>query len=72
MIRWNRFFLLATPLVLLWAAGHFFLDRGLKIAVEQFGSAANGARVDVRGLTTRFWRLSSTSAGSPWRTPTRP
>jgi uncharacterized protein (TIGR03545 family) len=58
VIRWNRFFLLATPLVLLWAAGHFFLDRGLKIAVEQFGSAANGARVDVRGLTTRFWRLS--------------
>lgn len=58
MIRWNRFFLLATPLALLWAAGHFFLDRGLKIAIEQFGSAANGARVEVRGLTTRFWRLS--------------
>jgi len=58
MIRWNRFFLIATPLVLLWAAGHFFLDRGLKMAVEQFGTAANGARVDVRGLTTRFWRLS--------------
>ncbi len=58
MIRWNRFFLLATPLVLLWAAGHFFLDRGLKMAIEQVGTAANGARVDVRGLTTRFWRLS--------------
>lgn len=58
MIRWNRFFLIATPLVLLWAAGHFFLDRGLKLAVEQVGTAANGARVDVRSLTTRFWRLS--------------
>lgn len=58
MIRWNRFFLIATPLVLLWAAGHFFLDRGLKTAIEQFGTAANGARVDVRGVTTRFWRLS--------------
>lgn len=58
MIRWNRFFLIATPLILLWAAGHFFLDRGLKLAIEQFGTAANGARVDVGGLTTRFWRLS--------------
>ena len=63
MIRWGRFFLLATPLALLWAGTHFFLDRGIETAIESAGTAANGARVDVRDVDTRFWQLSAIVRG---------
>ena len=60
MIRWGRLALIVVPLALVWAGTHFFLDRGIKSAIQSAGSAAVGARVDVGGVSTSFWRLSAT------------
>lgn len=46
-----------VPLALVWAGTHFFLDRGLRLGLEKAGTAANGARVEVGGVSTRFWGL---------------
>ena|GEM_PF-3584222 len=58
MIRWTRFFLIVTPLALLWVGVHFFLDRGIRSALEKTGTALNGASVNVDRVRTRFWNLS--------------
>lgn len=63
MIRWGRLLFLIVPLVLIWTGTHFFLDRGIKSALETAGTAANGARVDVRDVDTRFWQLSAVIRG---------
>lgn len=63
MIRWGRLTILVTPLVLIWAGTHFFLDRGIKTAIQTAGTAAVGARVDVSGVRTSFWRMSATLSG---------
>ncbi len=72
MIRWGRLALLLTPLVLVWAGTHFFLDRGIRQAIQTAGTAAVGARVDVAGVSTRFWRLSATVRGLAVTDPEEP
>ncbi|HMU75412.1 MAG TPA: hypothetical protein PKD69_06550, partial [Elusimicrobiota bacterium] len=57
MIRWKRLWMVLVPLALVWAGTHFFLDRGLRLGLEKAGTAANGARVEVGGVSTRFWGL---------------
>ncbi len=59
MIRWGRLAVLLTPIVLIWAGTRFFLDRGIKNAVESVGTKAVGAKVDVGNVSTSFWRLSA-------------
>ncbi|MBK8575036.1 MAG: TIGR03545 family protein [Elusimicrobia bacterium] len=72
MIRWGRLAFLLTPLLLIWAGAHFFLDRGIRRAIETAGSAAVGARVDVAGVRTSFWRLSATISGLAVTDPDQP
>ncbi len=72
MIRWGRFALLVTPLVLIWAGTHFFLDRGIKSAIQSAGTSAVGARVDVTDVSTSFWRLSATIRGLAVTDPDQP
>ena len=59
MIRWGRLAVLLTPIVLIWAGTHFFLDRTIKNAIETVGTKAVGAKVDVGNVSTSFWRLSA-------------
>lgn len=63
MSFWKRGFPLLVVLFLAWALVHFFLDRGIARAIEAAGTAANGARVDVGGVSTSFLRLSATITG---------
>jgi uncharacterized protein (TIGR03545 family) len=72
MIRWGRLAFLLTPLILIWAGTHFFLDRGIKSAIETAGTTAVGARVDVANVRTRFWRLSATVNGLAVTDPDHP
>lgn len=72
MIRWGRLAILVTPLVLIWAGTHFFLDRGIKTAIQSTGAAAVGARVDVSSVRTSFWRLSATVNGLAVTNPDEP
>ncbi|MBL0351104.1 MAG: TIGR03545 family protein [Elusimicrobia bacterium] len=50
--------IILVPLALIWAGTHFFLDRGLRLGLEKAGTAANGARVELGGVSTRFWGLT--------------
>jgi uncharacterized protein (TIGR03545 family) len=72
MIRWGRLAFLLTPLLLIWAGAHFFLDRGIRTAIQTVGTAAVGARVDVAGVSTHFWRLSATISGLAVTDPDNP
>ena len=72
MIRWGRLAFLLTPLILIWAGTHFFLDRGIKSAIETAGTTAVGARVDVANVRTRFWGLSATVNGLAVTDPDHP
>ncbi len=72
MIRWGRFAFLITPLALIWAGTHFFLDRSIRDAIQSAGTAAVGARVEVADVSTRFWQLSATVRGLAVTDPDQP
>lgn len=63
MIRWGRLAVLLTPLVIIWAGTHFFLDASIKNAIETVGTKAVGAKVDVADVSTSVWRLSAKISG---------
>ena len=72
MIRNKRLVLVLTPLLLIWAGTHFFLDQGIQRALEKTGTTVNGARVDIGKVRTSFfpprfslYRLQITDSNAP-------
>jgi uncharacterized protein (TIGR03545 family) len=72
MIRWGRLSMIIAPLFLIWAGTHYFLDRGMKSAIQIAGTAAVGARVDVAEVSTSFWRLTAQIEGLAVTDPDAP